>query len=34
MRFLLGFRLLKRRQLDLPRICGERFKVYAACLSN
>jgi hypothetical protein len=21
-------------RLDLPRICGERFKVYAACLSN
>jgi hypothetical protein len=20
--------------LDLPRICGERFQVYAACLSN
>ena len=22
------------RRLDLPRICGERFQVYAACLSN
>jgi hypothetical protein len=21
-------------EVDLPRICGERFKVYAACLSN
>ena len=21
-------------ELDLPRICGERFQVYAACLSN
>ena len=20
--------------MDLPRICGERFQVYAACLSN
>ena len=21
-------------EVDLPRICGERFQVYAACLSN
>ena len=24
----------RRAKLDLPRICGERFQVYAACLSN
>ena len=23
-----------KRIVDLPRICGERFQVYAACLSN
>jgi hypothetical protein len=25
---------LATSSVDLPRICGERFKVYAACLSN
>jgi UDPglucose 6-dehydrogenase len=35
-----GFRCLgvsrgvTEKVVDLPRICGERFKVYAACLSN
>jgi hypothetical protein len=24
----------RKQALDLPRVCGERFKVYAACLSN
>jgi hypothetical protein len=25
---------LTDEEMDFPRICGERFEVYAACLSN